>query len=81
MANRHTLHKSKLTAFGDWLISDGWKIEDTNGFYEVLRAKKGKRVLIVYERIDMKEHYSLADRDCPIVRKFLNRERNRGNEQ
>lgn len=71
MANRHTLHKSKLTTFRDWLISDGWKIEDTKGFYEVLRAKKGKRVLIVYERFDMKEHYSLADRDCPIVRQFL----------
>lgn len=23
------------------------------------------------ERFDMKEHYSLADRDCPIVRQFL----------
>ena len=81
MANRHILHKSKLTAFRDWLISDGWEIQDTKGFYEVLRAKKGKRVLIVYERLDMKEHYSLADRDCPIVRQFLNKERKRGSEQ
>ena len=77
MANRHTLHKSKLTAFSDWLISDGWKIEDTKGFYEVLRAKKGKRVLIVYERLDMKEHYSLSDHDNCIVRRFL-RERRKG---
>lgn len=45
MANRHTLHKNKLKAFKDWLISDGWEIEDTKGFYEILRAKKGKRVL------------------------------------
>lgn len=78
MANRHTLHKNKLTAFKDWLISDGWEIEDTKGFYEVLRAKKGKRVLIVYERFDMKEHYSLADRDCPIVGQFLRQRKEAG---
>ena len=78
MANRHTLHKNKLTAFKDWLISDGWEIKDTKGFYEVLRAKKGKRVLIVYERFDMKEHYSLADRDCPIVRQFLRQRKEAG---
>ena len=78
MANRHTLHKNKLTAFKDWLISDGWEIEDTKGFYEVLRAKKGKRVLIVYERFDMKEHYSLAVRDCPIVRQFLRQRKEAG---
>lgn len=71
MANRHTLHKSRLHDFAKWLVSEGWEIKGAKGFYEVLRATKGKRTIIVYERLDAKEHCSLADRDYPIVKRFL----------
>lgn len=52
MANRHTLHISKLEDFKDWLIKDGWEIEESQGFYEVLRARKPERKnpLIVYKK-------------------------------
>ena len=42
MANRNTLAVSKLEDFKQWLISDDWKIVDTKGYFEVLRAVKEK---------------------------------------
>lgn len=71
MAQRCLLHISKLEAFSEWLEKDGWQICDTKGFYEVLRAKKEKRWLIVYRKLDVKEHYSILDKDYGIVRSFL----------
>lgn len=74
MADRSTLHISKLDEFREWLIQDGWQMLPlSNNIYELLRAKKqGKRFpLIVYKKDNAKEHLSLADRDMPIVEAFL----------
>ena len=73
MANRHTLHISKLEDFKKWLVKDGWEIEEPKGIYEVLRAKKNGRQnpLIVYTKADAKEHLSIMDRDSGIVGAFL----------
>ena len=73
MANRHTLHISKLEDFKKWLVKDGWEIEEPNGIYEVLRARKAgkKNPLIVYTKADAKEHLSLMDRDSGVVGAFL----------
>lgn len=73
MANRHTLHISKLEDFKKWLVKDGWKIEEPKGVYEVLRARKQGRQnpLIVYTKADAKEHLSIMDRDSGIVGAFL----------
>lgn len=73
MANRHTLHVNKLEVFKEWLIKDGWEIEEPRGCYEVLRARKQSRrnPLIVYRKADVKEHLSLMDRDSGVVRAFL----------
>lgn len=73
MANRHKLHISKLEDFKDWLIKDGWEIEEPQGFYEVLRARKPERKnpLIVYKKADAREHLSLMDRDSGVVGAFL----------
>lgn len=73
MANRHTLHISKLEDFKKWLVKDGWDIEEPKGIYEVLRARKtGRRSpLIVYRKADVKEHLSIMDRDVGVVRAFL----------
>lgn len=75
MAMRNLLHQSKLGAFERWLENDGWTICAVKGFYEVLRAKKNGRYLLVYRKLDAKEHYSVMDADCGIVRKFLAAER------
>lgn len=73
MANRHTLHISKLEDFKKWLVKDGWEIEEPNGIYEVLRARKQGRQnpLIVYTKADAKEHLSVMDRDSGVVGAFL----------
>ena len=73
MANRHMFHISKLEDFKDWLVKDGWKIEEPKGIYEVLRARNAgrKNPLIVYTKADAKEHLSLMDRDSGVVGAFL----------
>lgn len=73
MANRHTLHISKLDSFREWLVKDGWEIEDPKGIYEVLRARKAGRQnpLIVYRKADAKEYLSFMDRDSGVVGAFL----------
>lgn len=73
MANRHTLHISKLEDFKKWLVKDGWEIEEPKGIWEVLRARKFGRnnPLIVYRKADAKEHLSLMDRDSDVVGAFL----------
>lgn len=72
MAIRSILHHSHIEPLKKWLINDGWIMQDTKGFYEVLRATKdGKRPLIVYTKLDAKEHYSVDERDMSIIRAFL----------
>lgn len=65
MADRHRLHISKLEDFKEWLIKDGWNIEEPKGTWEVLRVRKSgrKNPLIVYTKKDAKEHFSVMDRD------------------
>ena len=73
MANRHTLHISKLEDFKKWLVKDGWEIEEPKGIYEVLRARKYGRQnpLIVYTKADAKEHLSIMDRDSGVIGAFF----------
>ena len=85
MANRHTLHINDIDNFKKWLISDGWQIQDTKGFYEVLRAIKEskKHPLIVYYRHDTNRgkdlvHYTVADRDMGVVRAYLKERKENG---
>ena len=73
MANRHTLHISKLEDFKKWLEKDGWEIEEPKGIWEVLRARKQgrKNPLIVFPKKDAKEHLSIMDRDSGVIGAFL----------
>ena len=73
MADRSRLHINKLDDFKEWLIKDGWDIEEPKGTWEVLRARKSgrKNPLIVYTKIDAKEHLSVMDRDSGVIGEFL----------
>ena len=73
MADRSRLHISKLEDFKEWLVKDGWTIEEPKGTWEVLRARKADRQnpLIVYSKKDAKEHLSVMDRDSGIIGAFL----------
>ena len=43
----------------------------TDHGYEVLRAKRGKRTLVIYKKLDATEHLSYADRDHRLIRRFF----------
>lgn len=85
MANRNTLAVNQVEKFKAYLVADGWQIQEPKGDYEVLRAtKEGRKYpLIVYYRHDTnggKElvHYTVLDRDMPIVRAFLKKKYTEG---
>ena len=80
MANRSMLHISKLEDFKQWLVEDGWKIEATKGIWEVLRARKSGRrnPLIIFTKMDAKEHLSVMERDTGVIGAYLRDRRKKG---
>ena len=75
MANRHLLAINKLEDFRNWLLKNGWQIEETKGKYEVLRARKSteKLPLIVYKKDkDGLIHLSVSDWNTKYVADFIN---------
>lgn len=78
MATRNLLHKIHLEEFREWLIKTGYQIHETKGFYEVLRASKGSKRLIVYQKSDAKEHLSVRDVDYMTIDRFLRWRKNNG---
>jgi len=76
--SRCTLHKSKLNEFRDWLIQRGWKEAKPKGDYEVLRMRwKREPPLLIYDRLESKEHYTTYDIGETLVRQWI-RERKGG---
>lgn len=72
MTNRALLHINKLKDFEKWLEKQGYMILPTSkNPYEVLRAKKGKDTVIIYQKGDSKEHLSIMDKDYPLIHKFI----------
>ncbi|WP_290776097.1 hypothetical protein [Anaerofustis sp.] len=80
MARRNLLHKTKLEEFKKFLILNGWEIQPVKGEWEILRAKNKneKYPLIVYKRYDVKEHYTLMNRDIYLFYEFKKYERKQG---
>ena len=55
-----------------WLESQGWELLPlSNNCYEVLRAKRNKRTLVIYKKMNAKEHLSYADKDWRLIKQFL----------
>ena len=72
MASRELLHISKLNDFGKWIEEQGYMILPTSkNPYEILRAKKDKDTVIIYQKGDSKEHLSIMDKDYPLIHKFI----------
>jgi hypothetical protein len=77
MANRHWLALSDIDNFKQWLMSEGWTIEPTKGYYEVVRARhpKMKYPLIFYKKLDASVHCSIDERYSWVLRKYFNDKR------
>lgn len=80
MASRELLHISKLNDFGKWIEEQGYMILPTSkNPYEVLRAKKDKDTVIIYQKKDSKEHLSVMDKDYSLIRRFINERKKQTN--
>lgn len=72
MAIRALLHMNKLKDFESWLEKQGYMILPTSkNSYEILRAKKDKDTVIIYQKGDSKEHLSIMDKDYTLIHKFI----------
>lgn len=72
MAIRALLHMNKLKDFENWLEKQGYMILPTSkNPYEILRAKKDKDTVIIYQKGDSKEHLSIMDKDYALIHKFI----------
>lgn len=72
MAIRALLHMNKLKDFESWLEKQGYMILPTSkNPYEILRAKKDKDTVIIYQKGDSKEHLSIMDKDYALMHKFI----------
>ena len=80
MANRALLHINKLKDFEKWLEKQGYMILPTSkNPYEVLRAKKDKDTVIIYQKGDSKEHLSIMDKDYHLIHKFITESKSKTN--
>lgn len=50
MADRATLHLSKIETFAAWAIAQGWTRDLRLGMYQVLRLRKGATFVAYYRR-------------------------------
>lgn len=75
MVSRMLLHINKLSDFKAWIEKRGYKIECVTNCNEVLRAtgtKNNKKdTIIIYKKANAKEHLSVMDKDCALVRRFI----------
>lgn len=72
MAIRSLLHMNKLKDFESWLEKQGYMIlPASKNPYEILRAKKDKDTVIIYQKGDSKEHLSIMDKDYALIHKFI----------
>ncbi len=69
MANRHLLHRSKLSAFREWL---GAELLPPVGPYEVVRwkGKQGQPMRIVFDG-SSSQHLSCNEAAIPDVESFI----------
>ena len=77
MAERCLLHKNKLYMFERWLSSKGYEIQDTKSVSEVLRATKDKETVVIFQKNNAKEHFTVQQKDYLLVRQFIKQAKNK----
>ena len=76
MAQRCLLHKSKINDFRLYMESKGYIELLPKNEYEILRMRNDDltgpaKTVIIYRTDDMKEHYSVQEKDYNIVVSFV----------
>lgn len=76
MRSRALLHKADLSDYAEFCGNQGWIADATPlPAFQVLRMRLGKRILIVYERLDAKEHFTLYGESYGMGQKFYRSKR------
>ena len=80
MKNRTVVRHGMLADLASYLAKSGWKLQETKGQYEVLRAtsKVYPRPLLVYDRTSGGCGYSIDERDMKIYQGWKRNRRKRG---
>ena len=72
MADRCTLHISRLEDFKKFLIDENIAFRPGKGTWEVLQIQTQGGWYKIYRKNDMPEHYVAQDKVMPLIRKFVN---------
>lgn len=80
MKNRITVRHGMLEDLAAYLTQSGWKLENTKGEYEVLRARLPGRPqpLLVHDRTSGGCGYSIDERDVKVYNRWRSDRRKRG---
>lgn len=80
MKNRTTVRHGMLEDLKNYLAKSGWKLEDTVGQYEILRARRPgyPRPLIIHDRSSGGCGYSIDERDAKVYAGWKKNRRKRG---
>lgn len=80
MKNRITVRHGMLEDLAAYLERNGWKLEETKGRYEVLRARLPGRSqpLLIHDRTSGGCGYSIDERDMKVYRGWQRDRRRRG---
>lgn len=71
MANRQYLHISKLEKIKAAMLADGWEELKPTNYFEVLRMQRNKQKVIIYQKLNAKEHLTVRDTDFKIIKIYL----------
>ena len=72
MANRNTLHVSKLEAFKKYLIDYNIGFRPGKGAWQVLQVQTpNSGWQCIHSSKDMPEHFTVQDKLMPTVKRFL----------
>ncbi len=75
--SRCLLHRTRLKAFQAFCEERGWVAEPTKGIYEVLRMRHPEEIapMIVYRRIEIKEHLTVYGTGVKLAIEFVHQKR------
>jgi hypothetical protein len=71
MANRKYLHIDKLEKVKNAMLADGWCELKPKNCFEVLRLQRNKQKIIIYQKLNAKEHLTVRDADFKIIKIYL----------
>lgn len=71
MAIRNKLHYKHIEDFKKYLINNGYIIKQPKMIYEVIRAIKDNDLVVIYSKLNSKEHLTVQQKDINLVNQFF----------